>query len=134
MLLLPLYRDIICGLIYSYQKVRFQYIFAFNYSGGFQTVLSVFTFALKLCFLYFSEVGCLVLFTRQAEKNPIIPYYFLELCVTSHFCSLQHFSKLKKNTEKLVIFQVTEKTLIWLLEVRTPAPNMASYIFDKSVL
>lgn len=77
-----------------------------------------------------------MLFTRQAEKIPIIPYYFLELRVTSHFCSLQHFSKLKKkkNTEKLVILQVTEQTLIWLLEAGTPSPNMTPYILDKLVL
>ena len=38
-----LYKNvIICGLIFSNQKVRFQYKSAFNYSRGFKTILSGF--------------------------------------------------------------------------------------------
>lgn len=36
-----LYKDILCGLISSNQKVRFQYKSAFDYFTGLKTILSV---------------------------------------------------------------------------------------------
>lgn len=71
-----------------------------------------FTLALKLCFLYLSEVGCLLLLTSKTgwENSHNTTLFFRTSICDMSLLFTQHSSKLKKQnkTEILIILQLSK--------------------------